>query len=429
MRTRAATATLAATLLASVLTAPGWVAMAGEPDGHPSRADVRAARDAADSKAGQVAAVQSRLLDAQSRLRDSEIRVAQAEEAFNAARWHFQQARRTAQAAEAADQVAADRLDVMRDQYADLVVSSYERAPSLTALTAILDADGIRSVVDRTSSYQNAQSAMNFVYDDFTVASLLAGVSSNQATEARAAADELREQTRRARATARVTQRRAAAEAHATAAERGDLIGELARLQDISVELAEERQEWLEKQAEPTPTPTPTPDPDADADADGHADRDPDTHEDADPDGRAHEDADGHRNADTDSHSDTRRPPRRPPPRRRRHATVTPTPDPSGGAPAAIAFAAAQIGDPYQWGAAGPDKWDCSGLTMRAWEAGGISLPHYSAGQYDASTPDHRGPAAAGRPAVLGLLELTVVDLPRGAVRRRRPDDPRPAHR
>src|SRR5215210_1787706 len=81
VRMRAATATLAATLLASVLTAPGWVAMAGEPDGHPSRADVRAARDAADSKAGQVAAVQSRLLDAQSRLRDSEIRVAQAEEA------------------------------------------------------------------------------------------------------------------------------------------------------------------------------------------------------------------------------------------------------------------------------------------------------------------------------------------------------------
>ena len=47
----------------------------------------------------------------------------------------------------------------------------------------------------------------------------------------------------------------------------------------------------------------------------------------------------------------------------------------------------AQIGEPYQWGAAGPDKWDCSGLTMRSWQAGGVSLPHYSAGQYDASTP------------------------------------------
>ena len=386
VRTRAATATLAATLLASVLTAPGWVAMAAGPDGHPSRADVRAARDAADSKAGQVASVQARLLDAQSRLRDTEIRVAQAEEAFNAARWHFQQARRAARAAEAADQVAAERLDLMRDQYADLVVSSYERAPSLTALTAILDADGIRSVVDRTSSYQNAQSAMNFVYDDFTVASLLAGVTSNQAAEARAAADGLREQTRRARATARVTQRRAAAEAHATAAERADLIGELARLQDVSVELAEQRQEWLEAQAQPTPAPTPTPTPTPSPTAIPTPTKTPTPT--ATPTKTPTPTATATPTpTPTLTPSPTPTPTVTPTPTPTVTPTVTPAPDPSGGAPAAIAFAEAQIGDPYQWGAAGPDKWDCSGLTMRAWEAGGISLPHYSAGQYDASTP------------------------------------------
>ena len=66
-------------------------------------------------------------------------------------------ARRTA--AEVADEQAAGRLADMRDQYADVVASSYEMAPSLTALAAILDADGIRTVVDRTASYQNAQSA------------------------------------------------------------------------------------------------------------------------------------------------------------------------------------------------------------------------------------------------------------------------------
>ena len=63
------------------------------------------------------------------------------------------------------------------------------------------------------------------------------------------------------------------------------------------------------------------------------------------------------------------------------------TPDPpSGGAAAAIAFARAQIGDPYVWAAAGPDAWDCSGLTMGAWAAGGITLPHYSVAQYTQST-------------------------------------------
>jgi peptidoglycan DL-endopeptidase CwlO len=39
------------------------------------------------------------------------------------------------------------------------------------------------------------------------------------------------------------------------------------------------------------------------------------------------------------------------------------------------------------WGATGPSAWDCSGLTMGAWRAGGISLPHYSVAQYEQSTP------------------------------------------
>ena len=44
-------------------------------------------------------------------------------------------------------------------------------------------------------------------------------------------------------------------------------------------------------------------------------------------------------------------------------------------------FASAQLGDPYLTNAAGPDAWDCSGLTMRAYAAVGISLPHYSVAQ------------------------------------------------
>jgi cell wall-associated NlpC family hydrolase len=51
---------------------------------------------------------------------------------------------------------------------------------------------------------------------------------------------------------------------------------------------------------------------------------------------------------------------------------------PSGAARAAISFACAQIGEPYYWAAAGPGQWDCSGLTMKAYGAGGVSLPHSS---------------------------------------------------
>ena len=40
----------------------------------------------------------------------------------------------------------------------------------------------------------------------------------------------------------------------------------------------------------------------------------------------------------------------------------------------AVAFARAQIGDPYIFGAAGPGSWDCSGLTMGAYAAAGIAI-------------------------------------------------------
>lgn len=48
----------------------------------------------------------------------------------------------------------------------------------------------------------------------------------------------------------------------------------------------------------------------------------------------------------------------------------------------AVRFAYAQLGKPYRWGAAGPGSYDCSGLTMRAWGAAGVSLPHSSRAQF-----------------------------------------------
>jgi peptidoglycan DL-endopeptidase CwlO len=53
----------------------------------------------------------------------------------------------------------------------------------------------------------------------------------------------------------------------------------------------------------------------------------------------------------------------------------------SGRARSAIAYAYAQLGDPYQWGESGPSSFDCSGLTMAAWAQAGVSLPHNSGAQ------------------------------------------------
>jgi len=44
-------------------------------------------------------------------------------------------------------------------------------------------------------------------------------------------------------------------------------------------------------------------------------------------------------------------------------------------------YAQAQLGKKYFWGAAGPDTFDCSGLTMMAYKQIGINLPHFSQAQ------------------------------------------------
>jgi len=54
----------------------------------------------------------------------------------------------------------------------------------------------------------------------------------------------------------------------------------------------------------------------------------------------------------------------------------------SGAASTAVEAALAQRGTPYEWGAEGPDSFDCSGLTQWAWGNAGVSIPRTSRTQY-----------------------------------------------
>lgn len=51
---------------------------------------------------------------------------------------------------------------------------------------------------------------------------------------------------------------------------------------------------------------------------------------------------------------------------------------------AVIAYARAQIGKPYSYATAGPNTFDCSGLTMMAWRQAGVSMAHFSGAQFKA---------------------------------------------
>lgn len=59
---------------------------------------------------------------------------------------------------------------------------------------------------------------------------------------------------------------------------------------------------------------------------------------------------------------------------------VDPTPDPPVGSivQQAIAYAKAQLGEPYAFGGAGPSSWDCSGLTMKSYSAAGVYIGTHS---------------------------------------------------
>jgi len=69
----------------------------------------------------------------------------------------------------------------------------------------------------------------------------------------------------------------------------------------------------------------------------------------------------------------------------RESASGQPAPPPppvSGAAGVAVRYAYAALGKPYAWAADGPDSYDCSGLTMAAWRAAGVSLSHAASVQY-----------------------------------------------
>jgi cell wall-associated NlpC family hydrolase len=77
-------------------------------------------------------------------------------------------------------------------------------------------------------------------------------------------------------------------------------------------------------------------------------------------------------------------------------APVTPAPAPSAAAGVAVKTALAQVGDPYVSGAAGPDRFDCSGLSMYAYAAAGVTLPHSSRAQSTMGTPVARNALEPG---------------------------------
>jgi cell wall-associated NlpC family hydrolase len=343
----------------------GFAAAAANPGGHdvyPSKQQVHDARHRAASAADDVDAIKAQLVQADLDAQAAATTAEQAAERYNGARWELQQARRDARVAEQHARIAARDARHQRHAYAATVVTSYEMGPTLSPISALQGADGLDGVVDTMSTLQNAQSAMDYSFDSYTASSTLAGVASDQADAARAKAAGLATKAKAARDAAASAAAAADAATQQIAAQKTQLIHRLAKLQHVSVHLAEKRQAGIEQAAREA--------------AQRAAEK------------KAREEAaqQAQQQAESQDSSPSSDPTQPSAPTAPPAPPATP-PAPASGATAAIAFARSQIGDPYVWGAAGPNAWDCSGLTMGAWRAGGISLPHYSVAQYSQSTP------------------------------------------
>ncbi|QYF75510.1 C40 family peptidase [Cryobacterium sp. PAMC25264] len=83
--------------------------------------------------------------------------------------------------------------------------------------------------------------------------------------------------------------------------------------------------------------------------------------------------------------------------------TTTPSAPNASAVETAISFARAQLGKAYRLGGAGPDVWDCSGLTKAAYAAAGIYIGTHSAtNQYN---------TMAGQGKLVSLSQVQVGDL------------------
>jgi cell wall-associated NlpC family hydrolase len=358
VRTSARGTLSAIVALAAVLTLNG----SAEADKHkpvPTQAQVNAAKAAAAQKAGDVASIQASLAVANARLQAAAEEAEIAAEAYNGAMWRLDQAKAATATAKAEVAAALAQVADQRSGIAQLVTQSYQDGTELNGMTALLGADGPAGVMNRWGVVQSAGDSMQAKFDQYTALNALARVAQAKAEKAETAQVALAEKAEELRDKAAQLANIAQSQAAAIAGQRRVLLQELAKAQKISVELATKRQKGLEKIAAHKAAEA--------AKAKAEAEK-------------ARDDAD-----ETDQ-------------------TLANLgeeggwddpglPVPAGttvGAKKAIEFARAQLGEPYVWAAAGPNSWDCSGLTMMAWRQGGVYLPHYSAAQY--SDSKHIGP-------------------------------------
>lgn len=368
--------------MAGVLAVSMALSAAADPDPvYPSKSQVDKARTAVATTSGKIASLDAQYVSASARLAQVQDRAAAAAEAYNGARYELDK--------RSAETVAAKKRAAQAQQVADsaglqvrrYAASVYQQGGSLGELEAYLSSTGPQDLMDRATALEAVSDARAQNLQKAGAASIVADTMRQQAAQAEAA----QAKAARVAESARNAAQSQADEAKAAAAEiqqqQSSLTTQLATLRKTSVTLEKQRQDGLAAAAAARAAAA-----EAARQARLAAERAQQARtaaaKKAARAAAARAAAEAARQRAAAEAAEAAASQNNPQPKPQPDNPPPPPPSTNGGVSAVIAYARAQIGKPYQWGGAGPNSFDCSGLTMRAWQQAGVNLSHYTGAQW-----------------------------------------------
>jgi cell wall-associated NlpC family hydrolase len=396
-----------ATIALAGLTFTGPGPQASADRHYPSAGEVAASKAKVASRSEQVGQIEARFAAANARSARLAVEVAQAVEAYNGARVRLDQAVSAAEEAQRKADGAREGVADARRELGTFAAAAYRSGGDLAGLTTFFAAEGPRDLISRAAALESIGFHRENALDRLRSAQAVAGVMQDRAdatVAARRKAARAVENAKQAAESQLAAQRRAVVEIRT---QRGNLVRALAAARHTTVRLESERQAGIEADRRRAARKA------AAAEAKRRAAEAARVAREAEQARKAQEAKDARDRADREAAD--------------RAASQqgsdsnsagsggssadngnggsgdgggsggggsgggnSPSAPPSGnsagsasGAEAAISYARAQLGKPYVWAADGPSSFDCSGLTMRAWQQGGVGLPHYSVAQYE----------------------------------------------
>ena len=307
-----------------------------------------------------VGELQVRLVESRMQLNDLYARSAAAAEQLNGATFALAEAKAALKRQKAEVERAEARLAIQQEAVAALTVEQLQSGSGTARLTTLLESDGPQQLLERAGAYTSTNEALNARVDALTARQVVHDAAVRRADAAQGAlSDAVKD---RATAAAGIDNAIAAAEAAAdsTRRERDALIKQLASVQGVTVQEAAKKQDKIDERIDQGGPSTPVGGPASDPEPATDSPRD-------------------------DPPSDTKPSPKPEPKPKPKPEPADPQPASGGKVDRAVAFARAQLGEPYKWGGAGPNSWDCSGLVMKAWGSAEVSFPHSASAQFSRS--------------------------------------------